>query len=164
MLSCEQKLFSQKKWHFEKSLHFPPQGLQKKVLSQDSLMEEKIYMLSLKKRKKGFPWEIEGWGRKKVLSVWKCLWNCIFISLALLEFLSVFIAQSSRRRGASPSSKEEVKPLIIYDPSVVNRERWKVFQRKAAEEKLILCSLGTSLFIDCRHLGSPKTSMPNFGF
>lgn len=41
VLSCEQKLFSLKKWHFEKPLHFSSKDLQKKVLNQDSLLEEK---------------------------------------------------------------------------------------------------------------------------
>lgn len=50
-LSCEQNLFSLKKWHFEKSLHFPSQGPQKKVLSQDSLLEE-IHLYALLKNKK----------------------------------------------------------------------------------------------------------------
>lgn len=98
--SCAQlwaKALQSEKVIFWETSAFLIQGSAKEgVKSGQSVGRETFICFPLKKINKSFPeypCKIEGWGEKKVLSVWKCLWNCI--SLSQLEFLSVFIAQSN---------------------------------------------------------------------
>lgn len=161
VLSCEQKLFSQKKWHFEKSLHFPPHRLQKKVLSQDSLMEDKIYKLSLKNKKKSF--SFRNWGVGKEEGV-KCVE--MFMEQHIHFILSVGISFSlhctEQQEKRSKSKLKRSQPTHHLWSFHSEQRKVKVLPEKDSRgEAHFIPSGNLSFLINCRHLGSPWTT--NFG-